>query len=111
LGGERVTLFGLFFSGNPNINGAFHVYLRVAPYWVSTDYDRKEKKRLLSEVVQKIKVNSLEEVHLFLALPQRINSLGLTVKHGAEGLRNTQKAICQLTYRLSDYYNSNHKSI
>jgi len=24
LGGERVTLFGLFFSGNPNIHGAFH---------------------------------------------------------------------------------------
>ncbi|MBU1998959.1 MAG: recombinase family protein, partial [Candidatus Omnitrophica bacterium] len=47
------------------------------------DFDRQEKKRLLSEVVQKIKVNSLDEVHLFLALPQRVNSLGLTVRHGA----------------------------
>ena len=52
---------------------------------VSADFDRQEKKRLLSEVVQKIKVNSLEEVHFYLALPQRVNSLGLTVRHGAEG--------------------------
>ena len=53
--------------------------------WVSAGLDRLEKKRLLSDVVQKIKVNSLEEIHLFLALPQRVNSLGLTVRHGAEG--------------------------
>jgi len=75
------------------------------------DFDRQEKKRLLSEVVQKIKVNSLEEVHLFLALPQRVNSLGLTVRHSAEGLRNTQKAICQINYSFQDYYDNNHKSM
>ena len=72
--------------------------------------DRQEKKRLLSNVVQKIKVNSLEEIHLFLALPQRVNSLGLTVRHGALDLRNTQKAVCQLTYSLQSYYNHKDQS-
>jgi len=82
------------------------------------DFDRQEKKRILLEVIQKIKVNSLDEVHLFLSLPRKISllpmgaeSLGSTVQFSALPLRNTQKAICQISYRLSDYYNNNHKSI
>jgi predicted HTH domain antitoxin len=82
------------------------------------DFDRQEKKRLLSEVVQKIKVNSLKEVHLFLALPRKISllptgaeSLGSTVQLSALPLRNTQKAICQINYSLQDYYDNNHKSM
>ena len=82
------------------------------------DFDRQEKKRILLEVIQKIKVNSLDEVHLFLSLPRKISvlplreeSLGSTLHYGATQLRNTQKAICQISYRLSDYYNNNHKSI
>jgi site-specific DNA recombinase len=81
------------------------------------DFDRQEKKRLLSEVVQKIKVNSLKEVHLFLALPRKISllptgaeSLGSTVQFSALPLRNTQKAICQINYSLQDYYNNNGSS-
>jgi hypothetical protein len=82
------------------------------------DFDRQEKKRLLMEVIQKIKVNSRDEVHLFLSLPRRISALplgeeplGLTLQNCALRLRNTQKAICQLTYSIQDYYNNNHKSM
>jgi hypothetical protein len=32
-------------------------------------------------------------------------------KLNALRLRNTQKAICQLTYSIKDYYNNNHKSM
>ena len=56
------------------------------------DFDRQEKKRILLEVIQKIKVNSLDEVHLFLSLPRKISllptgaeSLGSTVQFSAEG--------------------------
>ena len=73
------------------------------------DFEEAEKKRILTEAIQKIKVNSKNEVHLFLNLPQRI-SLGSTVHHGAPHLRNTQKAICQISYSLTDYYNNNHSS-
>ena len=45
------------------------------------DFSFGEKKRLLSEVVQKIKVNSKYEVHLFLKQPPQI-SFGLTVPIG-----------------------------
>ncbi|MBM3255144.1 MAG: recombinase family protein [Candidatus Omnitrophica bacterium] len=83
-----------------------------------TRLDRQEKKRALLEVIQKIKVNSKDEVHLFLGLPCRISALppgeeplGSTLQYSALRLRNTQKAICQLTYSLKDYYNNNHKSI
>ncbi|MBM3244339.1 MAG: recombinase family protein [Candidatus Omnitrophica bacterium] len=79
--------------------------------------DRQEKKRALLEVIQKIKVNSRDEVHLYLSLPHRISALplgeeplGSTLQYSALRLRNTQKAICQLTYSIQDYYNNNHKS-
>jgi len=82
------------------------------------DFDRQEKKRLLMEVIQKIKVNSRDEVHLFLSLPRRISALplgeeplGLTLQNSALRLRNAQKAICQLTYSIQDYYNNDRKSI
>jgi len=75
------------------------------------DFDRQEKKRILLEVIQKIKVNSLDEVHLILSLPRKIStlphgeeSLGSTLHYGATQLRNTQKAICQIKYSLKDYY-------
>jgi hypothetical protein len=72
----------------------------------------------LSEVVQKIKVNSLKEVHLILALPRKISllptgaeSLGSTVQFSALRMRNTRKAVFQISYPIQDYYNNNHKSI
>jgi hypothetical protein len=74
--------------------------------------DRQEKKRALLEVIQKIKVNSKDEVHLYLGLPRRISALplgeeplGSTLQYSALRLRNTQKAICQLTYSIKDYCN------
>ena len=42
-----------------------------------------ERKRFLCEVIHKIKVDSKNEVHLFLRTPQRVNSLGLTVPIGS----------------------------
>ena len=82
------------------------------------DFDKQEKKRLLMEVIQKIKVNSRDEVHLFLGLPRRISALplgeetlGSTLQNSALRLRNTQKAICQISYSLQDYYNNNHSSM
>jgi site-specific DNA recombinase len=47
-----------------------------------TDFSFGERKRLLSEVIHKIKVDSKEEVHLFLKRPAQI-SLGLTVQYGS----------------------------
>jgi hypothetical protein len=82
------------------------------------DFDRQEKKRILLEVLQKIKVNSLDEVHLFLSLPRKIflplgasTPLGETLQFSALLLRNTQKTVCQLTYSLKDYYGNIAKSI
>jgi hypothetical protein len=79
--------------------------------------DRQEKKKILMEVIHKIKVDSSKEVHLFLSLPRRISALpfgeeplGSTLHYGATQLRNTQKAICQISYSLQDYYNNNHSS-
>src|SRR3990167_7235477 len=43
-----------------------------------TDFSFGEKKRLLCEVIHKIKVDSKKEVHLFLRAPERIEPLGLT---------------------------------
>jgi hypothetical protein len=69
------------------------------------------------EVIQKIKVNPSKEVHLYLALPQKISlfptgakALGSTVQSTALPLKNTQKAICQIAYSLKDYYNNNKSS-
>src|SRR3989338_2537061 len=82
------------------------------------DFDRQEKKKLLSEVIQKIKVNSLKEVHLFLALPRKISALpyreeplGSTLHYGALRMRNTRKAVFQISCCLSDYYNNKASSI
>jgi len=117
LGGERVTFFSLFFSGNPNIYGAFHLTPPFCAFRVSADFDRQEKKRVLLEVVQKIKVNSSNEVHLLINLPQnfllpcRARRFGEILLNGATQMRNTQKAICQINYSLQDYYDNNHKSI
>jgi hypothetical protein len=47
-----------------------------------TAFSFGEKKRFLGEVIHKIKVDSKDEVHLFLKPPQRVNSLGLTVPSG-----------------------------
>lgn len=59
---------------------------------IFADFDRQEKKRILSCIIQRIKVNSKDEVHLFLNLPRKISllpkgtePLGSTVHHGAEG--------------------------
>ncbi|HOU36298.1 MAG TPA: recombinase family protein [Candidatus Omnitrophota bacterium] len=41
------------------------------------ELERQEQKRLLLEVIQKIKVNSLDEVHLYLSLPRKISILDL----------------------------------
>jgi hypothetical protein len=49
------------------------------------DFNRQEKKRILLEVIQKIKVNSLDEVHLILSLPRKIS----TLPHGEESLGST----------------------
>ena len=46
-----------------------------------SDFSFGEKKRFLCEVIQKIKVDSKNEVHLFLKQPPQI-SLGLTVHSG-----------------------------
>jgi site-specific DNA recombinase len=82
------------------------------------DFNRQEKKKILMEVIHKIKVDSSKEVHLFLSLPRKISALpfreeplGSTLHYGATQLRNTQKAICQISYPLKDYYNNNHKSM
>jgi site-specific DNA recombinase len=88
------------------------------------DSDRQEKKRILSEVLEKITVKSKDEVHLFLNLPRRISAenanfgalslgtepLGSTVQFGALRLKNTQKAVCQLTYSIQSYYNHKDQS-
>jgi hypothetical protein len=47
-----------------------------------TDFSAGVKKRLLCEVIHKIKVDSKNEVHLFLRPPQRLEPLGLTVQRG-----------------------------
>ena len=61
--------------------------------------DRQEKKRALLEVIQKIKVNSRDEVHLYLGLPRRISALdlgqeplGSTLQYSAERGNRTPHA-------------------
>ena len=46
-----------------------------------TDFSFGEKKRFLSEVIQKIKVDSKNEVHLIMRTPQTL--LGVTVPIGS----------------------------
>jgi len=48
-----------------------------------SDFSFGEKKHLLGEVIHKIKVDSKNEVHLFLRPPQRFNFLGSTSQHGS----------------------------
>jgi hypothetical protein len=68
LGGERVTHFGL------SSEKVFFYLKDIVETFA--DFDRQEKKKILSEVIQKIKVNSSkDEVHLFLNLPCKISLL------------------------------------
>jgi len=81
------------------------------------DFDRQEKKRILLEVIQKIKVNSSNEVHLLINLPQnfllpyRARRFGEILLNGALRMRNTRKAVFQISYPIKDYYNSNSSSM
>jgi site-specific DNA recombinase len=81
------------------------------------DFNRQEKKKILMEVIQKIKVNSSHEVHLLVNFPQnfslsyRTKSFGEMLSTGALRMRNTRKAVFQISYLLQDYYNSNSSSI
>ncbi len=58
---------------------------------VSARLDRQEKKRILLEVVQKIKVNLSNEVHLLINLPQnfllpyKASGFGEILLNGAGG--------------------------
>ncbi|PIP20429.1 MAG: hypothetical protein COX40_04775, partial [Candidatus Omnitrophica bacterium CG23_combo_of_CG06-09_8_20_14_all_40_11] len=78
-------------SGNPNIHGALHKTPPRCAFRVSARLDRQEKKRILLEVIQKIKVNSSNEVHLLINLPQnflsplRARRFGEILLNGAEG--------------------------
>jgi hypothetical protein len=117
LGGERVTFFGLLFSGNPNIHGAFHLTPPFCAFRVSARLDRQEKKRALLEVIQKIKVNSSNEVHLSVNLPQnfplpyKAKGFGEILLNGALRMKNTRKAVFQISYPIKDYYNNNGSSM
>ena len=81
------------------------------------DFDRQEKKRILLEVIQKIKVNSSNEVHLLINLPQnflsplRARRFGEILLNGAPRMRNTRKAVFQISYPIKDYYNNNGSSM
>jgi site-specific DNA recombinase len=77
-----------------------------------TDFSFGEKKRFLCEVIHKIKVDSKDEVHLFLKPPQRLKSLGLTVPSGRPHKDKTQNVDCfyRTKFSLIDYYNNNNKS-
>jgi hypothetical protein len=83
---------------------------------VSADFDRQEKKRILLEVIQKIKVNSSNEVHLLINLPQnfllpyKARGFGEILLNGAPRMRNTRKAVFQISYSIKDYYNNNGSS-
>ena len=71
-----------------------------------SDFSFGEKKRFLCEVIQKIKVDSKNEVHLFLKQPSQI-SLGLTVHSGVLHKEKTQNADCfyKIKFSLIEYYN------
>ena len=71
-----------------------------------TDFSFGEKKRLLSEVIQKIKVDSKNEVYLFLKQPPQI-SFGLTVPIGVPHKEKTQNAVYfyRTKFSLIEYYN------
>ena len=71
-----------------------------------TDFSFGEKKRLLCEVIHKIKVDSKNEVHLLLKQPPRI-SFGLTVPISSLHREKTQNADYFYRTKLSllEYYN------
>jgi hypothetical protein len=71
-----------------------------------TDFSAGVKKRLLCEVIHKIKVDSKNEVHLFLRPPQRLEPLGLTVQRGVLHREKTQNADYFYRTKLSliEYY-------
>ena len=84
-GGERVTFFGLSSEKvSQYLKNVIETFARL---------DRQEKKKILMEVIHKIKVDSSKEVHLFLSLPRRISvldlgqgPLGSTLHYGATQL-------------------------
>jgi site-specific DNA recombinase len=47
------------------------------------DFSLGEKRKILAGVLQKIKVVSKKEIHLFLKAPQRVNPLGSTITNGS----------------------------
>jgi site-specific DNA recombinase len=71
-----------------------------------TDFSFGEKKRLLCEVIHKIKVDSKEEVHLFLKAPERGTSFGLTFPSGSLHKEKTQNAdyFYRTELSLTEYY-------
>jgi hypothetical protein len=79
--------------------------------------DWQEKKRALMEVIQKIKVNSSNEVHLSVNLPQnfplpyKAKGFGEILLNGALRMKNTRKAVFQISYPIKDYYNNNGSSM
>jgi hypothetical protein len=70
-----------------------------------SDFSTGEKKRLLGEVIHKIKVDSKNEVHLFFRTPPQF-SLGLTVQSGVLHKEKTQNANCfyRTKFSLIEYY-------
>jgi len=71
------------------------------------DFSFGEQKRLLGEVVHKIKVDSKARVHLFLRSPERASSFGLTVQYGSPLWGKTQNAgyFYRTKITLLGYYN------
>jgi hypothetical protein len=71
------------------------------------DFSFGEKKRLLCEVIHKIKVDSKNEVHLFLKAPQKLEFLGSTIQLGSPHTEKTQNANCfyRTKISLTEYYN------
>ena len=76
-----------------------------------SDFSFGEKKRLLGEVIHKIKVGSKNEVHLFLKRPAQI-SLGSTAPIGSPHKGKTQNAgyFYRTKFSLIEYYKNNTKA-
>jgi len=71
-----------------------------------SDFSFGEKKRFLGEVIHKIKVDSKNEVYLFLKPPQRLKSLGLTVPSGSLHKEKTQNVDCFYKTKFSSQVDS-----
>ena len=71
-----------------------------------SDFSFGEKKRFLGEVIHNIKVDSKNEVYLFLKPPQRLKSLGLTVPSGSLHKEKTQNVDCFYKTKFSSQVDS-----